>query len=699
MALNFPDNPITNSYYTDTTSGFTYQYNGTAWISVGSTATTQIKELDNISGSFDNATQTFSLTIAGSPVYPVNINQITINLGGILQNAGDDFTISGDEITFTTPPASGLTFAGMFYGSSISLNSPTSGSIGTAALSTGGPIWNIGGDVTVAGIVTVGSSSVTIDGPSNELRVGTGATINESGIVIGGSGIVTATTFYGDGSNLDGITAGIGTTGSVNTTGIITASFFYGAGIGLTNIGGPLNAIAYSPGIGATGVGATSNIVVTFNKPVKINSGTITLREGAVDGSITESFDVTSTDRITISGGVVTIDPTSDLGVGTSYYVVFPADAYKDILDTTSTVGITSYYFETAAGGGGFFASGNTSLNALNDAVPRSSPTQIPGIQWSKVTADQVTASALRSDGTLWNWGSGQYGALGQNDEVPRSSPIQVPGTQWTDKFDSGFFGIMAIKTDGTLWGWGLNDQGQLGQNIGNPNHRSSPVQIPGTQWNNVAQRYISLATKTDGTLWAWGYGYAGTLGINRSVNHSSPTQIPGTQWNKFDVQGGVSLATKTDGTLWAWGNNGYGGLGLNDNIAVDRSSPTQIPGTQWDSVSTNYSAGFATKTDGTLWAWGANDTVSSRLGLNDQVHRSSPTQIPGTEWQSLVSGQNNTFATKTDGTLWAWGLNTQGQFGINDTIPRSSPHQIPGTYWSTASIALSNSNSLYILP
>ena len=72
------------------------------------------------------------------------------------------------------------------------------------------------------------------------------------------------------------------------------------------------------------------------------------------------------------------------------------------------------------------------------------------------------------------------------------------------------------------------------------------------------------------------------------------------------------------------------------------------------------------------------------RLGLNDQVQRSSPTQIPGTTWDQPINGDysmpNGCF--KTDGTLWLWGDNGQGQLAQNDTVKRSSPTQVPGTTW-----------------
>jgi alpha-tubulin suppressor-like RCC1 family protein len=68
------------------------------------------------------------------------------------------------------------------------------------------------------------------------------------------------------------------------------------------------------------------------------------------------------------------------------------------------------------------------------------------------------------------------------------------------------------------------------------------------------------------------------------------------------------SLARKTDGTLWSWGSNGSGRLG--DGTIINRSSPVQVPGTQWNDVSGGNQHSLARKTDGTLWSWGANSLV-----------------------------------------------------------------------------------------
>ena len=101
---------------------------------------------------------------------------------------------------------------------------------------------------------------------------------------------------------------------------------------------------------------------------------------------------------------------------------------------------------------------------------------------------------------------------------------------------------VIAVKTDGTAWSWGLNDSGQLGQS--NLTTCSSPVQIPGTTWNNITtSQYHVLATKSDGTLWSWSGNSQGQLGQNAVNNNglSSPVQIPGTGWNTGDREFGTT--------------------------------------------------------------------------------------------------------------------------------------------------------------
>ena len=375
-------------------------------------------------------------------------------------------------------------------------------------------------NVNVSGVVTSGTLSGSLLSTGTP-TLGLGVTINSSGLVVSGvatAGIVSATTLYGDGSNLTGIGASI-------------APLFY------------------QPDPYDTGVSFPAGIGITFNQQVKAGTGNVTLSiaNAGVAGTVVENFGVGSS--VTISENRVTIDPTADLSVGQDYIISYPSGCFTNN-EGTDYVG-TAYTFQ------------------------------------ARVYSNQLWA---------WGYNAGGVGNLGQNSQTEYSSPVQIPGTTWSQVFrrrESSY----AIKTDGTLWAWGGNGNGNLGQN--NRTSYSSPVQVgsDSTWRTGSAGIYSILATKTDNTLWAWGFGYFGGLGLNNqgpSARYSSPVQLPGTTWNTVSSGYYNSAATKTDGTLWTWGWNDDGGLGLNsagtpgNDHANDRSSPTQVPGTNWISVSTN---------------------------------------------------------------------------------------------------------------
>ena len=338
-----------------------------------------------------------------------------------------------------------------------------------------------------------------------------------------------------------------------------------------------------------------------------------------------------------------------------------------------------------------------------------SSPVQVPGI-WTNVAFGQQQGYGIKSNGTMWAMGQdSDNGELGQNETpgASKSSPTQIgTNTNWksTVSADSA---VLAVKTDGTIWAWGDNEHGMLAQNEGGTGSgldcRSSPTQIgANTTWSSDVKHLSGgyrtfLTIKTDGTLWGWGFHGYGQLGLNEAWgtgSRSSPTQV-GTQttWNCVDTASNSTIATKTDGTLWAFGYATEGALGLNtQGPSGSRSSPTQIgTDTDWSITRTGRYVGYALKTDGSLFSWGKNER--GQLGQGDRSALSSPTQIPGT-WFWMESGYSHAFGQKTDGTLWGWGHNDKGQLGQNNFQPGdggySSPVQIPGTDWNIKAIALS---------
>ncbi len=317
----------------------------------------------------------------------------------------------------------------------------------------------------------------------------------------------------------------------------------------------------------------------------------------------------------------------------------------------------------------------------------------------------------IKSDGTAWSAGSNAYGVLGLNQGgnpygVKYSSPVQI-GTDTTWKTATGISkdAKVAIKTDGTMWVWGRNYYGSLAQGYSgtqvDPNYgyRSSPVQIPGSTWENVqagvdTNETSTLATKSDGTLWGWGRNDDGALGDNSNTARSSPVQIPSpgpgtTTWKtergKFSSGATCGYAINTDNELYVWGDNDYGALGLNQGPSQlsHISSPVQLPGS-WSYIEGGRDSSFGIKTDGTAWSWGSNS--NGRLGLNengasDTLNYSSPVQLPG-DWTKFVAGPYCTFGFKgTD--LYAWGPNSNGILGQGPptSTQYSSPVQIPGAW------------------
>lgn len=341
---------------------------------------------------------------------------------------------------------------------------------------------------------------------------------------------------------------------------------------------------------------------------------------------------------------------------------------------------------------------GNPLYTGLNESIIRSNPTQITGTTWKSMGGAYFPA-AIRTNGTLWNWGS-KYNLGSGVATADRSSPVQIAGTAWKMV---GRHGGCAIRTDGTLWQWGVTQT--PGYNKSGPStNTSSPIQIAGTTWSYVdisEDGPNGAAITTGGALFTWGgsfYGAIGDINIIRGLNliYSSPIQIAGTNWRKVQVDTHM-CAIRSDGTLWSWGENYFGKLGTNESAweISSRSSPSQVVGDNWYSVSCATANTVAIKTNGTLWAWGRADDGGGdggQLGNNDiYVDRSTPTQVGvDTNWKKAEIGFYSVRAIKTNGTLWGWGNNYTGKLGVN----ASSPVQI-GTSTGWIDVVVHNDSGL----
>jgi alpha-tubulin suppressor-like RCC1 family protein len=289
---------------------------------------------------------------------------------------------------------------------------------------------------------------------------------------------------------------------------------------------------------------------------------------------------------------------------------------------------------------------------------------------------------ALKADGTVWAWGDNLDGQLGNGTSTPESNlPVQVkakvlgltfPLTGITAIASGDSRHSLALRNDGTVWALGLNTNGQLGD--GTYIDRNTAVKVQGlSEVKAIAVgNQHSLALKTDGTVWAWGLNSSGQLGNGAGgigAKSSKPVQVSNLSGVKAIAAGTYhSLALKSDGTVWAWGDNYNGQLGTGSYyssktpVAVKTTSGSILGGVT--SIAAGGYHSLALKIDGTVRAWGENS--DGQLG-NGVAGTSIPTPVVVSNLsgvKTLAGGVYHSLALKTDGTVRAWGWNFYGQLG-----------------------------------
>lgn len=310
--------------------------------------------------------------------------------------------------------------------------------------------------------------------------------------------------------------------------------------------------------------------------------------------------------------------------------------------------------------------------------------------RWARIgaAAGLYYSIVLMSDGTLWAWGDNRFGQLGDGGGTEKVVPVQMGVDDDWQAVSASTSSAVAVKENGALWAWGDNYWGQLGS--GSQTNERPPMQV-GTDanWETVSVgHYHVVALKTNGTLWVWGGNTDGQLGVETTASCGivtcsfSPTQV-GTGKNWAAVAAGIrhTLAVKTDGTLWAWGANEYGQLGTATNETCFPEYPrpcSTVPirvGTDadWETVAAGGGHTLALKRNGTLWTWG-----HYWLGGGAGANREAPVQIGSDrDWGAIATGSDHSMGLKNDGTLWVWGRNHPGQLGDGSTQDVSTPIQV----------------------
>ncbi len=306
----------------------------------------------------------------------------------------------------------------------------------------------------------------------------------------------------------------------------------------------------------------------------------------------------------------------------------------------------------------------------------RRAPTPILGIEGTvvEIATSNSDGYALTSNGTVWAWGAGAFGELGDGSTPRyelRAVRVQFPeGVRITSLANPmPFDGALAIDSTGHAWVWGLNVSGDL---CATTQVARRPVRLP------LAQVTLATGARDHSLLYAAGHvlacgdGAGGALGTGSTTDVSTPTPVvglPATKVLALTSSWEGSGALLRDGNYWNWGYNAAGQLG--DGTTTDSAVPVQVrlP----DVVRQVFQGGsgpangqsVAILENGSVWAWGDN----TRGQLGDGTRISSDVPVPvdvpsGTSFVEVVSGGYSSYGIDRFGHLWSWGDNRNGQLG-----------------------------------
>ena len=234
---------------------------------------------------------------------------------------------------------------------------------------------------------------------------------------------------------------------------------------------------------------------------------------------------------------------------------------------------------------------------------------------------------AVKTDGTIWAWGMNRYGQMGNGTVNPLSGPqVTVPvmvnnsspggAINNPRQVTCGYQFGAALMTNGTVWTWGSGSHGELGNGITGSSY--TPALVSGL--TNIsafsAGWFHILALRSDGTVWGWGNNSHGELGDGTVINRLAPVQVLNVS-NIVSVSGGDghSSALAADGKVWKWGLNDLGELGNGTTNALANPLPAPILTDKFGNGFSNIVMvaardyhNIAVKADGSVWMWGAND-------------------------------------------------------------------------------------------
>lgn len=345
---------------------------------------------------------------------------------------------------------------------------------------------------------------------------------------------------------------------------------------------------------------------------------------------------------------------------------------------------------------GSFFGGG-----PAGDTVDSPKTVSLPG-PVVQVATSNSTIYALLADGTVYAWGLGDDGQLGDGGTANAfTTPVEV-------KFPAGvtisflptdvmpYNTALAVDTTGQAWGWGLDGAGQLC--LGHPKEFLTPVKLPFAGVLSLAGAGDHALYDQDGTVFACGKNSNGDLGIGSTTPSFVPAPVHGLpQYEVKELVAGFnnSGALLDNGTYLDWGYDDQGQLG-DGEIGTDSSSPVVVslpkPVVEVAQSSSELDNGqtVVILSNGTVMGWG--DNGDDQLVPKGPRIDPSPVVIAppaGVTYAEVAAGAFTSYALSSAGEVYAWGGGSEGQLGNGGKGNASTPTPVEAGVTCISSTAL----------
>lgn len=344
------------------------------------------------------------------------------------------------------------------------------------------------------------------------------------------------------------------------------------------------------------------------------------------------------------------------------------------------------------------------------------------GCQTIPVAAGWASSYALTKQGNVWAWGNNGSGQLGQGSPGPSgsSTPIEVVAPAGQSGYLSGirsisagqYFALALKSADGSVWGWGQGGDGELGQGGTNRSDSPTPVQVTAPSGSGYLLGVIaisagdnfSVALRGDGTVWTWGNNVYGQLGNPTDYGSTiavvtTPVEVVGPSGtgnltNIVAISAGSThvLALDASNQVWAWGSDGWGALGNSPPTPGYAPILTTAPAGQQGNLTASAVVpgenggehSLAMESTGIVYAWGENDHGQLGLGTTDTNIHQTPAQVLGSAKNTFLTGVGaigaggyHSLAVKSaNGAVVTWGYNMYGQLGNGNSGSRADSNK-----------------------